>query len=42
MDKIILYIKQLFTEKFTGRIEIQFNKGGIQRVRKIEITEIQL
>jgi hypothetical protein len=42
MQKVIDYIQSLIKTKFTGRIEIQFNKGGVQRVRKIETIEIQL
>jgi len=40
MDKFINYIQRLLNEKFTGRIEIQFNRGGIQRIRKIEAKDI--
>ncbi len=35
MKKVIEVIKRLIEKKFTGTIEIIFNQGGIQGVKKI-------
>jgi hypothetical protein len=36
MDKIIIIIKNLIKDKFTGKIEINFNQGGITGLFKVE------
>ena len=42
MDKLIDYIIMLIKSRFTGRIEINFNNGGIRGVKKINIENIEL
>jgi hypothetical protein len=40
MEKLYRIINQLIIKRFTGRIEINFNNGGIRGIKKI--TEIIL
>jgi len=39
MEKIIEILKSLTTGKFTGKIEITFNQGGIMGVNRFEIKK---
>lgn len=42
MEKIITYLKKIAQEKFTGKIEITFNQGGIIGVSEIKRKNIEL
>ena len=42
LDKLIDFFKKLKEEKFTGDIEIHFNQGGVQGIKKIRKDNIEL
>jgi len=41
MGKLINLIKRLMERKFTGRIEVEFNEGGIRTVKEITVKTIE-
>jgi hypothetical protein len=42
IDKIVNFFLKLKDEKFTGDIEIHFNQGGIQGIKKTRKEPIKL
>jgi intracellular sulfur oxidation DsrE/DsrF family protein len=42
IESIIIFIKELMNKKFTGRIEIIFNQGGIRGIQKTKTENIDL
>ena len=41
-DKLLNYIQYLIKRRFTGTIQIIFNQGGIQGVKKIHNEKVDL
>ena len=42
MDKLLKIVNILISSKFTGRLEIVFNSGGIQRIREVKVKNVEL
>ena len=42
MKKVFDYIERLIKDRFTGRIEINFNDGGIRGVKKIRVENVNI
>ena len=42
IENIVVFIKELMNNKFTGRIEIIFNQGGIRGVQKTKTENVEV
>jgi hypothetical protein len=42
MEKLLKILKELITQKFTGKIEINFNQGGIRGIKKVKKEIVNL
>ena len=42
IENIVVFIKELMNNKFTGRIEIIFHMGGIRGVQKTKTENIEV
>lgn len=42
IEKLFIYLKNIVRDKFTGKIEITFNQGGIIGVNEVKRKNIEL
>jgi hypothetical protein len=42
LTHIIIFLKDMISKKFTGRIEIIFNQGGIRGIQKTKTENVDL